>query len=1269
MRTSPPRGTGLCHSPIQSVGAPSFRRWTSAQIFAIFLFIFILFCTVEVQAANHVQQASNSDITGNSYTSFSATLSSATTSGNAIILGITFGNTNPTITATDTQGNTYSQAIKTYDSGHHQGAAILYATNIAGGPSTSVTVKFSGSVAYLALGIHEYSGIALTSALDVTAGALGSGSSLSSGLAVTTAGGDLIFGVGVEDSNGHGDTFTAGSGFTKRVDLGNAAAYADEDETQTSAGSIAASWTLSPSGSWIAGMAAFKASSSGGGTVPSITSLSPTSGNVGTSVTIAGTNFGATQGTSTVKFNGVTATPTSWGASSIVVPVPAGAGTGAVMVTVGGQASNGVTFTVNKLKPTITWATPAAISYGTALSATQLNATASVPGTFVYTPAAGTVLGVGSQTLSVTFTPTDTTDYTTATQTATLTVNKAAPTITWATPAPVAYGTALSATQLDATANTPGSFVYTPPLGTVLSAESQTLSVTLTPTDTTDYATATQMVTLTVNKATPAVSWPTPAAISYGTALSATQLNATAKVPGTFVYTPAAGTVLGVGSQTLSVTFTPTDSADYTTATQTVTLTVGTATPAISWTTPAAISYGTALSATQLNATANVPGTFVYTPAAGTVLSAGSQTLSVTFTPTDATDYTTATQTVTLTVNQVTATISSVSPTSGPAGTTVTLTGTGFGATQASSTVAFNGVVAAASFWSDTNIVTAVPTGATTGSVVVTVGGAASNAVNFAVGSWTPTLVQHVSQSNTQANAVTAYQIHLPNATQRGNCLIVGVNSGASGAAPSVTDDQGDVFAPIVSGNDGQTNLTIFVALSIAAGAQNITVSFGSATSHVAGLASEFYNVATAGVVDGYQASSGSGISVTAGNLTPVASRDLVYQLAVQDGIGNPISSFVQGASPWSLLSADVMDGMAAQYQIQTSAAAINPGMALAATHSWNSAAVALTSGPSGSNIAGIHVVHLQHNALPANTASLIALQFPSTGNLVVALWMGRVGEDITNIGDGNGNTYAQLGSAFGNGNSGDNQIFYATSASTGTAMAGPVLTTTGTLTAGATAQLFDIAGAASAPFDMKAGWQTASGSQTTSGNVSGASITPSSVSELVISSIGVAGNTINGVSTGNFVASTTTPETSPWPDDENGGWSVGNNLGTNPVTFVWNTTGGPVGNWASIAAGFEAPVIQTTPALTWTTPAAIPYGTALSATQLNATASVPGTFVYTPPLGTALSAGLQTLSVTFTPTDTTDYTTATQTLRLTVNPITPVIIWPTPTAITYGTG
>ena len=162
---------------------------------------------------------------------------------------------------------------------------------------------------------------------------------------------------------------------------------------------------------------------------------------------------------------------------------------------------------VDKTTPTITWATPSAITYGTALSSTQLNATASVPGTFVYSPVSGTVPGAGSQTLSVTFTPTDTTDYNTATATVTLVVNKATPTITWATPPAITYGTALSSAQLNATASVPGTFVYAPVSGTVLGAGSQTLSVTFTPTDTTNYNAATATVTLTVTGAAADFTW------------------------------------------------------------------------------------------------------------------------------------------------------------------------------------------------------------------------------------------------------------------------------------------------------------------------------------------------------------------------------------------------------------------------------------------------------------------------------------------------------------------------------------------------------------------------------------------------------------------------------------------------------------------------------------------------------------------------------------------------------------------------------------------
>src|SRR5713226_6168223 len=73
---------------------------------------------------------------------------------------------------------------------------------------------------------------------------------------------------------------------------------------------------------------------------PSITSLNPAAGVVGASVTINGANFGATRGTSTVTFNGIATTPTNWTATSIVAPVPNGATTGNVVVTISAPANN-----------------------------------------------------------------------------------------------------------------------------------------------------------------------------------------------------------------------------------------------------------------------------------------------------------------------------------------------------------------------------------------------------------------------------------------------------------------------------------------------------------------------------------------------------------------------------------------------------------------------------------------------------------------------------------------------------------------------------------------------------------------------------------------------------------------------------------------------------------------------------------------------------------------------------------------------------------------
>src|SRR5215469_8459812 len=312
-----------------------------------------------------------------------------------------------------------------------------------------------------------------------------------------------------------------------------------------------------------------------------------------------------------------------------------------------------VFITVSKETPSLHWPKPAQMLPGFALGTAQLNASASVPGTFEYSPAVGDVLADGTHTLSVTFVPEDKANYTTAQATVSVAVAKTVPNIEWASPNPIPCGTPLGAEQLNASASIPGTFEYSPAAGEVLSAGSHTLSAIFIPSDGTSYSRAAATVSLAVTRATPAIAWPTPEEVPYGTLLSDSQLSATASVPGSFVYTPGPGTLLSAGEHTPSVVFTPSNLSDYTPAQAAVSLRVIRETPAVHWPMPDPINSATPLGPAQLNASASVPGSFTYSSAIGETLGPGTHRLSVSFTPADSVNYTPAEANVSLTVAEI----------------------------------------------------------------------------------------------------------------------------------------------------------------------------------------------------------------------------------------------------------------------------------------------------------------------------------------------------------------------------------------------------------------------------------------------------------------------------------------------------------------------------------------------------------------------------------------------------------------------------------------
>jgi uncharacterized protein YjdB len=317
------------------------------------------------------------------------------------------------------------------------------------------------------------------------------------------------------------------------------------------------------------------------------------------------------------------------------------AGTTTITATSLNNVSGSTSLTVTAgglITPTISWVPASPITYGTPLGAAQLDATASaggtsVPGTFAYTPAAGTVLNAGTQTLSVLFTPTDTTHYTTATASVSLTVNKATATVTLGNLTQTYTGSALTPTAttapsglaitwtgapdtnagtypVTATVNDPnytgsasGSFVISPAAATVtLSNLTQTYTGSaLTPTATT--VPSGLAITWTGAPDTNAGTYPVTATVSNP--------NYTGSASGSFVISPAAATV------TLSnLTQTYTGSALTPTAT---TVPSGLA---ITWTGAPDTNAGTyPVTATvgNPNYTGSASGSFVIGPAAATV--------------------------------------------------------------------------------------------------------------------------------------------------------------------------------------------------------------------------------------------------------------------------------------------------------------------------------------------------------------------------------------------------------------------------------------------------------------------------------------------------------------------------------------------------------------------------------------------------------------------------------------------------------------------------
>ena len=199
----------------------------------------------------------------NNWDSASVAFNAANAAGNIIIVAVSWGDAPVSnVSGTDSAGNTYYVATNVFDHGQRQGLAILYAPNVKSYSGLNrVWVKFGGSKpAYRRVIATEYSGVATTNPLDVTAKNINNSTSavnnVTSNAATTRSNGQLIFGAVMDDYGT--TTITPGTGFTQRASVNNKD-LAVQDRVQPTAGSIASTQTFGTSHRYLAHMATFRA--------------------------------------------------------------------------------------------------------------------------------------------------------------------------------------------------------------------------------------------------------------------------------------------------------------------------------------------------------------------------------------------------------------------------------------------------------------------------------------------------------------------------------------------------------------------------------------------------------------------------------------------------------------------------------------------------------------------------------------------------------------------------------------------------------------------------------------------------------------------------------------------------------------------------------------------------------------------------------------------------------------------------------------------------
>ncbi len=755
------------------------------------------------------------------------------------------------------------------------------------------------------------------------------------------------------------------------------------------------------------------------------------------------------------------------------------------------------------------------------------------------------------------------------------------------------------------------------------------------------------------------------------------------------------------GSYSVTATLT---NANYEATPATGTLVIGKATPSISWSNPADITYGVALGSTQLNASAShngssVAGSFAYTvvgqtgDAAGKVLNAGSHELKADFTPSNATNYTTASKTVQINVNKAQATISL-------SNLQHTYDGTAKVATATTNPAGLSGV---SIFYSQNGQSVAAPTNAGSYDVVVSL-----DNNNYQAQNATGTLVISKATATLNLSGLS----HTYNGTAK-EATVTTNPAGLSGV--SVTYD-GSAAAPTSAGSyavvasldnnnyraqDATGTLVIskanqritFAALGnktfgdaafelSASASSGLAVSFSSLTTGVCTVADGTVTIKGAGTCTIEASQSGNAnynaatpveqsfsiekavATITLSDLehTYNGSAKAATATTTPAGLNVSISYSQNGQNVENPTNAGSYDVVAVisnepNYKgretgtlvIEKATATVNLG-SLEHTYNGSAKTASATTVPAGLTVEFEYF----SGATKLEGAPTNAGEYSVTGTVNDDNYKGSASSDEFKINKANQEiTFAALGgktygdpdfrvSATG-GDSGQPVTFAASPASVCSVAKNAngdwmvSIKGAGSCTITASQAGNDNYNAAA---DVARSFSVAKAAATI--ELSGLNHTydgsAKSATASASSSVPAANTSVSGVS---LVYSKDGVELNGAPT----------NAGTYSVTATLTND-----NYRAADATGTLVISKANPVVTWANPADISYGTTLGSTQLNATASfkgetLAGTLDYTPAAGTLLNAGdNQTLSVTFTPNDSTNFHSASKDVAINVN-------------------